>query len=211
MNDLTIVPWGCDLDRDRATVGRTIIYYPTVKLCARLEGSKESGGKTFSLIIDHDPLIDRNRLLVPHSDEERELMLRIPALAAQVDTLVPFRSKQTVRVTSLVMSYSVDGRALTIRLESGRRSLQMSSALLQRAPVGMSARAAKAFLVDAIFAVWRGLSGQDLDMTWQSSRMDAPNEVWLLVEGSVRAFLGLSVLREPSFRGSELVAVRAIA
>ncbi|MBB5697524.1 hypothetical protein [Sphingomonas yantingensis] len=211
MNKLSIVPWICDLDPDRATVGRTIIYYPTLKLCVRFAGSKDLGGKTFSLTIDRDPLIDPSKLLVRRSDDERELMLRVPVLAELVDTLVPFKSNQSFRVTSLVMSYSIEERALTIRLESGITSLHISSGLLQRSPVGMSPLAAKAFLADATLALWHRLSGQDLDMTWDPSREDAPKEVRLLVDRSVRAFLGLSVLGEPSLHEWDLVAIRPIA
>ena len=180
------------IDPDKAVINGKLVYYPRLKLRVGRGGHKELDSSSFSLTIDHDPLIEPGSLLVLPPESERQMLRRIPALANQVDTPVPFRSEEAERVTSILFTYLIDHEIAEIVLATTGEHLQIIEKLLERFDPALPKHQIRAFLLDAIVQYFALVDISEVDPTWRSPEEGGAQRMRLLIPNEIaRGFFGL--------------------
>ncbi|AQR73259.1 hypothetical protein BXU08_06005 [Sphingomonas sp. LM7] len=199
------------IDPDKTVINGNLIYYPTIKLRVGRGGQQELDSSSFSLAIDHDPLIRSDTLLVLPPDSERQMLRRIPALADQADKPVPFRSAEATRVASILFTYVIDHEVADVVLATTGEHLRIIETLLARLDPALPKGGIRAFLLDAIVQYFALVDISAVDPTWQSPGAGGAQRMRLLMpEEVVRDFFGLDDTDGAPEGGQVVIAVREL-
>lgn len=93
-----------------------MLYDPLLKLRLLFGGSSGLAPNEAYFVIEYDPEIRVDRLMVPRSDEDREQCLSIPALAHLADQPIPFVSAQSRTLVRIGCQWAETDHATYIKI-----------------------------------------------------------------------------------------------